>query len=182
MILYREAHLAIRGQPAPEVPWIRLVQGLAHARIGKPDKAEVDFAAAVEARPDDPRVWIARGRIFAELGQHDRAEADFAKAISLAPNDPHTLIARGRYLAERGNHQAADEDFAKAAELSADELNVFPESGWWVAGPYPVDVNLACSPEENQSPETRRSRQPSRNRAGKASGSSGTALGRTPTE
>ena len=140
---------------APEVPLIRLVQGLAHARIGKPDKAEVDFAAAVEARPDDLRVWIARSYIFAEMGQYDRAEADFAKAIALAPNDPHTLIARGRYLAERGNHQAADEDFAKAAGLASDELNVFPESGWWVAGPYPVDINLVCSPEKHQSPETK---------------------------
>jgi len=153
LILDREAHMTIRGRPAPEIPWIRLLQGRSHAHIGKPEKAEKDFTAAVEPRPSDPQVWIGRGRIFAELGQHSRAEADFAKAVALAPNDPRPWIARGRYFAERGKHKEADADFAKAAGLSPDELNVFPESGWWVAGPYPVDISVACSPEQNQSPE-----------------------------
>ena len=155
LILGRETQLAIRGRLSPDNPWVRLIQARAHAHIGKPEKAEKDFAAAVEARPGDPQVWIARGRILAELGQHGRAEADFAKAIALAPNDPRTRIARGRYFAERGKHKEADADFAEAAGLSPNELNVFPESGWWVAGPYPADINIRCSPEENQSPDKR---------------------------
>ncbi|MBI1917216.1 MAG: protein kinase [Planctomycetes bacterium] len=151
-ILYREAKELIEGKPAPDDPWLRLLRGRAYAKVGKSDKAEIQFQAAVAAAPKDAQVWLARGKVFAQLGQHDRAEADFAKVLELKPDDPQLWIERGRYFAERGQHQKADAHFAKAAKLTPDELNRFLEAGWWVVGPYPRDLKIVCPPEIDPDP------------------------------
>jgi tetratricopeptide (TPR) repeat protein len=84
VVLHREAHALITGQPLPHDPLERLFRARGYLRFGEPQKAAAEFRAAVETRPDDPGVWLARSRVYDALGQGDKAAADYAKAKQLA--------------------------------------------------------------------------------------------------
>jgi serine/threonine-protein kinase len=127
-VLRREAAAMIEGKAASNHPLLMLHRGRCYVRLGDTKQAEVEFAAAVDARPNDPAVRVARARVFARLGWHERAEADFAKAIALDAKDPEAWLARGRWLAGRGSHEAADADVIKAIELKQAKIPL-PEQG-----------------------------------------------------
>jgi serine/threonine protein kinase/Tfp pilus assembly protein PilF len=150
-LLCREATQLITGSPPVEQALDELHRGYLWARLGQPQKAEVLFARAVKARPDDFEVWFARSRLFTALGMHDRAEADAAKPTRLRPEAPQAWIGYGHSLTERGKHTQADATFAKAAEL-APHLHTFLEGGWWVVGPYPVELRLTTALEKAADP------------------------------
>jgi tetratricopeptide (TPR) repeat protein len=80
------------------------------------------------------------------------AEAELQRAVEQAPGDPLAWIERGRLYAERGEREKADADFAKAASLTPHELNKFLEAGWWVVGPYPLELEESCPPETDADP------------------------------
>ena len=96
---------------------------------------------------------MARAKL---IGQWDdkqfSAEEAWQKVIDVAADDPMPWIHRGRWYAEHGEHKKADADFAKAATLTPNELNKFLEAGWWVAGPYPADLDEVYPPELNPDP------------------------------
>ncbi|WP_410969282.1 hypothetical protein, partial [Salmonella sp. SAL04284] len=54
-------------------------------------------------------------------------------------------------LTERGKQKEAEAALAKAGEL-APPLHTFLEDGWWVAGPYPVELRLAVGLEKDADP------------------------------
>ena len=122
--------------------------------------------------PWDADVWVSRARIFAMLGRKDRMAADLAKASGKwnpstrrqwvpkparifgarsvqprKPIDPQPWIEAGRMLVEIGEQQQADAAYAHAAKLGEGELDRFLQGGWWVAGPYPEQIDLPCPPE-----------------------------------
>ncbi len=150
-VLRREAHQAIHGKPMPESPYDRLFQGRLLFALNEPQQAEAEFTGAAELRPGDLDLWLTRARIFAKLGLKDRATADLARAQQKA-DDPRPSIETGRLLAELGERTQADAAFARASALAKGELNRFLESGWWVAGPFPVDLDLRCPPEVEADP------------------------------
>ena len=78
--------------------------------------------------------------------------ADLAEAARRKPDDPRPWVVRGRLLAERGDGPGADAAYARAAGLAPGRLDPFLEAGWWVAGPYPEDMNQPQPPEEDPDP------------------------------
>jgi tetratricopeptide (TPR) repeat protein/tRNA A-37 threonylcarbamoyl transferase component Bud32/DNA-binding beta-propeller fold protein YncE len=151
-ILRREAKAMIEGRPAADDPYLDLHFGRCYALLESTDKAETHFQAAVGSPGGDGAIWLARGRVFAQLGRHERAQADFDRATSLNANDPRPWIERGRRCAEWGLEEEADAAFAEAARRAPNELDRFLQSGWWVVGPFPRDLNVACPPEKQPVP------------------------------
>jgi tetratricopeptide (TPR) repeat protein len=150
--MYREAYLAVLARPLPDSPYERLHRGQVLLALGQPDRADAELAAAVELRPGDADVWLTRARVFAKLGQKERAKADLVRAQQIKADEPLPWIETGRLLAELGEQTQADAAFARAAALAKGELHRFLEAGWWVAGPYPDQLDLSCPPEINPDP------------------------------
>ena len=150
-LLRRQAY-GMLGETAPELRSLRLMRGDAFWRLGEREQAEAEFAAAIARAADEVAALIDRARAFETLGLRDRADADLAEAARRKPDDPRPWVARGRLLAERGNGPGADEAYTRAARLGPGRLDPFLEAGWWVAGPYPDDMNQPQPPEEHPDP------------------------------
>jgi serine/threonine protein kinase/tetratricopeptide (TPR) repeat protein len=150
--LRRQAHRAIEGGPMLDTATERLVRAKALVSLGRDEEAESEFAAAVSPRPGDSKLWSNRARIFAGLGLKERALADLAHARELRVDDPSTWIESGRLLAEMGEARRSEEAFARASVLAGGRLSPFLEAGWWVVGPYPDSLDLACPPENDPDP------------------------------
>jgi tetratricopeptide (TPR) repeat protein len=150
--LWREAHRAIHGKPPSELPYERLHQARLLVALDRPQEAEAEFAAAVALRPDDPEVWQTRARLFIKLGRKEQAAADLVHAQALKAADPKAWVETGRVLTELGEHDKADAAFARAAAAGKGAFYPFLEAGWWVAGPYPEPLDLACPPEFGADP------------------------------
>ncbi len=93
-----------------------------------------------------------RSLLYRQLGESAKAEAEWQTAIRLAPREPAMWLARARVFAQLGQHDKADADFARAAALTPEELDRFPQAGWWVVGPYPEDLKRPCPPEKEPDP------------------------------
>ena len=151
--LRREAWLRVKGIAAPDDAWQHLIEARGYRLIGEVEQADREMAAAAAAAPDDPQFWLARARLQAQGDDPTgSAEEAWRRAIELAGVDPRPWIDRGRWYAERGETEQANADFAKAAALSPAELNKFLEAGWWVAGPYPQELQEFCPPELDPDP------------------------------
>ncbi|HTU91569.1 MAG TPA: choice-of-anchor C family protein [Gemmataceae bacterium] len=108
----------------------------------------IDGAAA----PEPMDVVLKRAQAFVRLDQPKKAEADFQAVVLARPNDASIWLTRGRVFAQLGQRGKADADFAKAATLTPEELDRFPQAGWWVVGPYPEDLKQPCPPEKGPDP------------------------------
>jgi eukaryotic-like serine/threonine-protein kinase len=150
-ILRREAYSSL-GEKPPELRALRLLRGDALWRLNEREKAEVEFAAAIEGAPDAVAALMERARSFEALGLRERADADLAEAARRKPDDPRPWVMRGKLLAERGQGEAADSAYTRAAELAPGRLDPFLEAGWWIAGPYTEDMNQRQPPEEGPDP------------------------------
>jgi tetratricopeptide (TPR) repeat protein len=93
-----------------------------------------------------------RSLLYRQLEDQEKAEAQWQAALKIAPREPALWLARARLFAQRGQHDKADADFLKAATLTPDELDRFPQAGWWVVGPYPTDLQSPCPPEKGADP------------------------------
>lgn len=106
--------------------------GVAHARLGKPREAAVDFARAAHLDPEDPDYWFNLG--LAAMRAHDAAAAveRFREALRRSPEDSEArallitaLEQSGRTpeaAAERKQAVQAGDRLAAAPSLSADAL------------------------------------------------------------
>jgi WD40 repeat protein/Tfp pilus assembly protein PilF len=148
----REARGLLDGREPSDDHRLRLQRGRVHWKLGNKERAEAEFAAAVELRPDDAGVWLTRARVFAHLGLKDRMAADLARARQSKSKEPRPWAETGRFLAEGGEHAPADTAFVRAAAIGKGLLYPFLEAGWWVAGPYPEPLDLACPPEFEADP------------------------------
>lgn len=95
---------------------------------------------------------IHQSLLYLRLGENDKAEVQWQAAVQMVPREPALWLARGRAFAQLGQHDKADADFARAAALTPQELDRFPQAGWWVVGPYPEDLKLSCPPEKAPDP------------------------------
>jgi Flp pilus assembly protein TadD len=147
----REARQLVRGTAGEDEPWFRLVRARAYALLDRPKQAEREFRHA-SLQPGEVEAWLVRGRAHVRLGQHGPALAAFDRAVEAGQEDPRAWVARGRYHLERGRDAKADADFARAAALAKGDLTPFLEAGWWVAGPYPEELERFCPPEKDPHP------------------------------
>jgi serine/threonine protein kinase/WD40 repeat protein/tetratricopeptide (TPR) repeat protein len=104
------------------------------------------------------RIWtgsgsISRARELVAAGKRVEALIEYASAQSARPNDATLLIERGRLLAEMGRAKEADTDFTRAAQLAPDNPQLFLNAGWWVAGPYPPDLQTTAPVETEAVPD-----------------------------
>ncbi len=90
-------------------------------------------------RPDPA---VARARKLVEAAKPAEAVAEYARAVAGRPSDARLLIERGRLLAELGRSSEADADFSAAAALAPGNAQLFLDAGWWIAGPYPPDLEV----------------------------------------
>jgi tetratricopeptide (TPR) repeat protein len=145
------AQRALGAQRALSNPWMLLVQGRNRAVLQMRDRADRDFREAVETAPNDSDVRLARGRIYLELGWDLPAARDFDLARQSDPRSPKPLIAEAHALLERRDAETARLRFEETLSLPPDELDLFLQTdGWWLAGPYPRELETASPPEESQ--------------------------------
>ena len=52
-------------------------RGLAHAELGRYEKAIAEYDEAIRLRPDYVEAYNSRGTAHAELGRHEKAIADY---------------------------------------------------------------------------------------------------------
>jgi serine/threonine protein kinase/Flp pilus assembly protein TadD len=150
-VLRREAY-ALLHETAPELRALRLLRADAFWRLDEPEKAEPELNSAVAGAPDVVAALVDRARAFETLGARDRADTDLAEAARRDPQDPRPWVARGKLLAERGLGFQADAAYMRAAELAPGRFDPFVELGYWVAGPYPEEMNRPWPPEANPDP------------------------------
>jgi hypothetical protein len=115
------------------------------------------------------RIWrpsrtIDRARKLEAAGRRDEAAAEYARAIADRPDDARLLIERGRLLFEMGRTSEAEADYARAARLAPDNPHIFLETaGWWVAGPYPPDLDIPASFRDDKAVDPSRPAPPAGN-------------------
>ena len=151
-VMRRTAIQAVDGESAGVDPWQHLIQARGYLLIGETELAEAELAAATAAAPNDLDVLLARVRLLETSKGVERIEAEWQTLLDVAGDDPLPWIHRGRWYAQQGEQEKADADFAHAASLTPGELNKFLEAGWWVAGPYPDDLDRCCPPELDTDP------------------------------
>lgn len=115
-------------------------------------RREAETLVLGKPTPEPMDLVLKRARDYVRLDQPKKAETAFQAAVASRPNDPAVWLARRRAFAELGWRERADADFAKAAALTPDELDRFPQAGWWVVGPYPENLKLPCPPEKDPDP------------------------------
>ncbi len=146
-----QARTELRSEAGTHNPWIRLVEARNRVRFLAGDGAENDFREAVQIAPGDVDVLCERGRVYRELGSNDLAARDFQLARQIQPQNPKPLIAEAHAWLERGDAELADQRFQETLSLPPNELNLFLESdGWWLAGPYPGNLETPAPPETSQ--------------------------------
>jgi|GEM_PF-860572 len=97
-ILLREASVLITGAPSVEEAYDHAHRSLLYHQLGKHEKAEAEWQAAIKRAPQQTALWLARGRAFAQLGQPNKADADFAKVASWTPDELNTFIEAGWWV------------------------------------------------------------------------------------
>jgi tetratricopeptide (TPR) repeat protein len=69
----------------PEAPFVFLMQGLAHSRLGNNGEAVVAFERCLALRPDDPVALVGLGDIYLKLEKWQEARVYYEQAIGLDP-------------------------------------------------------------------------------------------------
>jgi serine/threonine protein kinase/Flp pilus assembly protein TadD len=90
-LYYREAKLLIDGSAPPDDPRVHVLRARAFAGLRWHDKADAEYAAALQRLPDDPQIRMEahrnRGYGCIQPGQWKRAAAEFDQASELQPNE-----------------------------------------------------------------------------------------------
>jgi tetratricopeptide (TPR) repeat protein len=95
--------------------------GRAYGRLNRWDKADAEFAKAIELQPDSYAYWADHGTALREMKQWGKAIAVFSKSLELRSGFDWVWIGRGNTYAELGQWKEAMADFSKAVELSNGE-------------------------------------------------------------
>src|SRR5262249_45937339 len=95
--------------------------GRAHGRLNRWDKADAEFAKAIQLQPDWYLYWADHGKALGQMKQWDKAITAFSKALELRSGFDWVWIGRGNTYAELGQWQEAKADFSRAVELNKGE-------------------------------------------------------------
>jgi tetratricopeptide (TPR) repeat protein len=159
-----------------------LLLALAHARLGKLNRARPAFARALdrlgrqrdellcllaaealspalERWPEDPDLLAYRARVREWLGRHDRAAADRDKLLAVLDrrlaadlHDVRDLWLRAEVYAGRGQWDQAAADLRRYFAAAKGPGSRWFQAGWWAIGPCPEDLKSAGAPESQTDP------------------------------
>jgi serine/threonine protein kinase/Flp pilus assembly protein TadD len=97
-LYYREAKLLIDGSPPPDDPRIHILRGRAFAGLRWHDKADVEFAAALQRLPHDSQIRLEshrnRGYGYIIRGKWKQAADEFGQAYDLLPEEVNLGLFR----------------------------------------------------------------------------------------
>jgi serine/threonine protein kinase/Flp pilus assembly protein TadD len=167
-LYYREAKLLIDGAPPPDDARVHVLRGRAFAGLREHDKAEPEYAFAVQQRPDDPQIRLEshRNRAYGHVdrGRWKQAAAEFAQAGELHPDQTHLGLFRavaqlkaGDRAAYRQSCAALVRRFEKTNDVAA-AINVLlacvlqPDALPDMNGLLPL-VRVATPPDDPGAPE-----------------------------
>jgi WD40 repeat protein len=133
---------------------IHLRRGVAFSRLGDSSSSEAEFAEAMRVPRDDPRQLAELGSLFVRHGVLSEAVDAFGRTAAHAPDVIDIGCALGRSHVELGQANEAVEAFARAvaaweksAKRNLPHAPKWMETGWWIAGPFPGDLNTPGAPE-----------------------------------
>jgi Tfp pilus assembly protein PilF len=104
------------------------------------DKAEADYAEAVERDPGDYRHRVGLGRAFMGMEQYNNAREQFELAYAIRPDDPQVL----EHLADSMLAAGADADLYDLLHTRAEARQT--AEAWFLLGRYMVqagDIDVA---------------------------------------
>ena len=93
----------LRDLPQPVRARIHGARAGALLRLGRADKALLDFHRAIRLDAADPEGWYGRATLRAEQGKREEALEDLAEAIRLNPQFDRALRLQAQLLAEGGH-------------------------------------------------------------------------------
>ncbi len=133
---------------------IHLRRGVAFLHLGASSSSEAEFAEAIRASGGDPQQLLELGSLFVQHGLPNQAVDVFGRAVTLLPDDFHIACALGRAHLELGQADEAVKAFTRAFQAweksAKNDLPHTPkwmETGWWIAGPFPGELNTPHAPE-----------------------------------
>jgi predicted O-linked N-acetylglucosamine transferase (SPINDLY family) len=97
--------------------------GIAHARLGDPERARAWFQRAVDAHPSHADSHNNLGNALRDLKRENEAAAAYARAIALNPDQPQAHYNRGNALAAMQRDAEAAASFNRAIALKPDYAN-----------------------------------------------------------
>ncbi len=99
--------LQIADLPQPERAQVHNLRGRALLRLGRQDKAMLDFHRAIRLDATVPDSWYQRGALRARLGELESALKDLSEALRLDPGLEPGHQARARVLVDLGRMDEA---------------------------------------------------------------------------
>ncbi len=106
----------IKGKVNPYLALAYNNRGIALKRSGQIDRAQADYASAIESNPSYTNAYLNRGNIYFDAGEDDLAFADYNVVLDATEN-AKAYSARGAIFAKRGQYDAALADMSRAIEL-----------------------------------------------------------------
>jgi len=121
--------LQIADLPQPERARVHNLRGQALLRLGRGDKAMLDFHRAIRLDATVSDSWYQRGALRAHLGEFEPALKDLSEALRLDPGLEPGLRARARVLVELGRFAEALADIDAALGLDRQDPGTHLERG-----------------------------------------------------
>ena len=113
-----EYKLAIANTDVPhEICDAHIGLGKIYSEMNLPDKALVEFNAALDANPTDVYALLDRGMIEFRQGDLDSAQKDFSRSAQITPT-PMTWFTLGLILEQQKNLPAAAQAYQQALQLN----------------------------------------------------------------
>ncbi len=142
---------AIELQARPEFLAARGI--VRHRHLKDPERAEADYARAIELDPLSYTGHFNRGLLRHEMIRYKEAESDLRRALAIQAT-PEGVRALARVLHDRGDYEKAMDAFARAMGLARDEaLKKALEEEWTKARDAWVEQSVKEKPKEPRQEE-----------------------------
>lgn len=142
------------GQNTPE---FHLFAGKALLAEGSPDRAAVEFQAAIAVQPKLPMAHYFLGRSYLERRQYSLAETEFKEDADLEPDLPYNYEDLARLYAETNQLSKSELNYRRALALDktlADSYvglaTLYRDSGRWADSLKMLDAASRLAPESSR--------------------------------
>ncbi len=121
--------LQIADLPQPERAEIHSERARALLRLGRRDKALLDYHRAIRLDATVPDSWYQRGSLRSQIGEPEPALEDLSEALRLDPDLEPGYRARARVLVALGRFAEAQADIDAALRLDGQNSETHRERG-----------------------------------------------------
>ncbi|WP_428307616.1 tetratricopeptide repeat protein [Lacipirellula sp.] len=107
-----------------------------------PDKAQADFAAAIELDGKNPEYLLARADFYSRQKKYDEAVADIDAVIELHPEVAGSYLVKATILREQAKLDEAIAALDKAAEIAPSSPGIYQQRGeiYRMQGDFPKAI------------------------------------------